>query len=848
MPAAAHRYQRYLTIQARIALLVIACIVPSGLLAAYVIYLSYERERSNIAQHVLEVTRGLLRAVERDLAADEAALRELALSTRIDVGDFAGFHGQAQEVLRRTSGFTIVLTDASGQQVVNSLRPFGSRLPRHGNPELLRRVLESGKVAVSDVYLGNVTDVTRRPVVSIEVPVIRDGKVRYGLALGIDPEHLTMILRQQGIQQAWVVSIFDSTGTIIVRSHAGEQFVGGRGSPPLLDRMRQVQEGVGDLPTLEGIPVLAAFSRSPTYGWTVATGVPEAIVTADLKDWLTLYAAGACLLFLGGLLMASVIGRGIAEPIQKLLAPAEAIGRGEAVSIPPLALKEAAEVGDALRRAHQLIRQREQERDHAEQAERRMSLAKQVAEQANAAKAAFLANVSHELRTPLNAILGFSRLVRNAPDVPAEHIRNLDIVNRSGEHLLNLINSVLDMSRIESGHLDLKEVTVDLGQLVQEIQSLMQAHAKGKGLILVSQFDSLPPQRVMVDADKLRQVLINLVDNAIKFTQRGDVVLRAKFTRQPPSQQARVRFEIEDSGAGLSEEDRDRIFLPFVQLDEHPLTDAGTGLGLAISKQYVELMGGHIDVASKPGKGSLFHFEIPVRLSSQSEDISAASHHGRVATLAPGQPAYRLLIAEDQPENRLLLRELLEPLGFELRDAADGQEALALFEQWHPHLIWMDIGMPKTDGLQVIRKIRASTAGANTKVVAVTAHVFDDERNTILAAGCDGFIRKPYRETEIFDALEDHLGVRFRYTEEQPSTAAAGEEEVSAQLERLPPDLLAELRDAAVLLDTRRCLDLAGKVERIDAELGARLRRSVDNLQYIELLQVLDKAIAVKTA
>jgi signal transduction histidine kinase/CheY-like chemotaxis protein len=838
----ARRVQHYLTIQARIASLVVACIVPAFVLVAVVTYFAYERERSNIRQNTLATTRELMRVVERDLSANEAALQALAYSRDIDFGDFATFHSQARNVLRHTSGFTIVLTDASGQQVVNVLQPFGSALPRHGNPQLLRRVLDTRAPVVSDLFIGAVT---KKPVLAIEVPVIRDGKALYGLALGIDPEHLGELLKQQGLPPEWVVSIYDSTGTIIARTLAADQFVGRKGSPSIMRAVQQAQDGTFDAPTLEGIPVMAAFIRSPTYGWSVAIGMPETVVTADLRRWLGLYAAGAGLLLLVGLGSALVIGRRIGRSIQALVEPAVDIGKGNPISIPTLPVKEADAVGQALLRAQQLLVQRERERDQAAKAERQMLLEKQVAEQASAAKATFLANVSHELRTPLNAILGFSRLVRNAPGIPAEQIKHLDIVNRSGEHLLNLINNVLDLSRIESGRQELKEVGIDPGQLLQEVRSLMQAPAAEKGLVLVLQQAPDLPRQAGVDADKLRQVLINLVGNAIKFTARGSVVLRARVARQEPPQQARLRFEVEDSGPGMGEADRSRIFSPFVQLGGQPRTERGTGLGLVISKQYVELMGGQIGVASEPGKGSVFYFEIPVRLDRQSEEFLAGTQRGRVTALAPGQQTYRMLIAEDQPEDRLLLRKLLEPLGFELREAADGEEAIAQFEQWRPHLIWMDIGMPKTDGLQAIWQIRASPAGADTRIVAVTAHVFEYERNTIRAAGCDGLIRKPYRETDIFEALEEYLGVRFIYEAEPAAIAvAAGEEAGVARMRKLPADLLDELRHAAVLLDGQRCLEVVEKIGRIDDNLGARLNDMVNNLEYKELLALLDSFLS----
>jgi signal transduction histidine kinase/CheY-like chemotaxis protein len=841
MPIEAIRNRHHLTIQARIAWLVVACILPAWLLAAFVTYLSYGHERSNIKQQALATTRELMRMVERKLGADEATAQTLALSSNIDGRNFAAFHLQAKEVLRHTSAFTIVLTDASGQQVVNLLQPFGAPLPRDVSPELLRHVLDTQMPVVSDLFIGGVT---RIPLLAIVVPVIRDGKVLYTVGLAIDPKNLGDILIQRGLPPEWVVSVFDRTGTVVTRTHAPEQYVGKKASPELLQAMRQAQDGMLVAPTLEGMPVISAFSRSPAYGWTVSIGVPEAILTADLRRWLWMYAVGGSLLLLAGLGMATMIGRSIARPIQALVAPALAIGKGESVAIPPLDLQEADAVRQALLKAQQLLKQRERERDQAEQAERQMLLAKQTAEHASEAKAAFLANVSHALRTPLNAILGFSRLMRNAPDATAEQVRNLGIINRSGEHLLNLINNVLDISKIEAGHAKLENTDFDLYILMDEIRSLMQVQAAEKGLGFSVVHPPELPRFIITDADKLHQMLVNLVGNAIKFTRSGEVVLRAKVERWESQQSALVRFEVEDTGPGIDAEGSKRIFSPFVQLGDQPSTEAGTGLGLHITRQYVELMGGQIGVATEPGKGSVFHFAIPVRIGHVSDEISAKPRLGIVVGLAPGQQRYRLLIAEDQPENRLLLQKLLAPLGFDLRQAVNGREAVALFEQWHPHLIWMDIRMPDMDGLEAARRIKASEPGAQTRIVALTAHALEDERREILAAGCDDFIRKPYRETEIFDALEKNLGVRFLYGENLASAAATESTTVSlAQLEKLPPALLEELREAAVLLDGERCLEVAGRIARIDDKLGARLENMVKNLRHKELLAQLDSIV-----
>jgi PAS domain S-box-containing protein len=386
--------------------------------------------------------------------------------------------------------------------------------------------------------------------------------------------------------------------------------------------------------------------------------------------------------------------------------------------------------------------------------------ARNAAEAANRAKSVFLSNMSHELRTPLNAILGFSTLVRQNPVLPESLWSNLDIINRSGEHLLALINDVLEMSKIEAGRIQLVVAPFDLGCMVREVKDMMQVRAEEKGLLLQIDQDSRFPRYVVGDEARLRQVLINLIGNAIKFTAQGGVTLRLG-TRQNAI--AHLLIEIEDTGTGIAPQDQQRIFEPFVQLGDQGASK-GTGLGLAITRQFVQMMGGHIDLQSEVSKGSLFRIDLPLNEARETDIVAALNQvQGEVVGLAPGQPSYRILIVEDQFDNQMLLLRLMETLGLDVRVVANGEEAVRLFQHWHPNLIWMDRRMPVMDGLEATRRIRKLPGGQKVKIIAVTASAFRDEQQETLAAGMDDFVSKPYHFGDIYDCLGRHLGLKYVY-------------------------------------------------------------------------------------
>ncbi|MBL1175195.1 PAS domain S-box protein [Pantanalinema sp. GBBB05] len=521
---------------------------------------------------------------------------------------------------------------------------------------------------------------------------------------------------------------------------------------------------------------------------------------------------------------------------------------------------------EALQQLNQELEQRVQERTME------LQHAMEAAEAANRAKSVFLANMSHELRTPLNAILGFAQLMSRDHSLELEKRQQLSIINRSGEHLLNLINDILEMSKIEAGRIIFTPNCFDLYSLLNILEEMFRLRAAEKGLQFIINLAPNLPRHIETDENKLRQILINLVGNAIKFTQYGQIILRiSTFTpdkvinypsvAKPDKVQGsyylgkvNLKIEVEDTGIGIASNELDSLFEPFIQSNNRQSAHEGTGLGLPISRQFVQLMGGDLTVRSTPEVGSIFAFTIPVQLV-ESGALATSSLPRHILGLAPNQLTYHILVVEDNETNRQLLVQLLQSVGFKVQAATNGQEAIALWETWQPQLIWMDMRMPVMNGYEATRQIRAQEQAKRpqaerTKIIALTAGAFEEEQNKVVEAGCDDFVRKPFQETELLEKMTTHLGVQYLYAEPEVATSVPSSSssfDVIAALRELSTPLLKQLYQATVELDNQQLIGLINPLTTSQPQLATLLLNKVNTFDFVPILQLLQAAMPPET-
>jgi signal transduction histidine kinase/DNA-binding NarL/FixJ family response regulator len=593
------------------------------------------------------------------------------------------------------------------------------------------------------------------------------------------------------------------------------------------------------------------------YGldWLIVLSVPESDFMSEINA-NTRTTIQLCLL---ALVIAIVVGfftaRWISRPLHNLANASRAISEGNLDQrVEVKGVKELTILSESFNQmAKQLVTYfNDLEKAKNELEERVLERTKQLqeakakAEVANQAKSAFIANMSHELRTPLNAILGFSQIMMRSPNLDQEHRENIQIINRSGDYLLTLINNILDLSKIEAGKITLHKKNFDLHKLLEDLEDLLQLRAENKNLQLIFDHNDQVPQYIRTDETKLRQVLINLINNGIKFTEMGGISVRVGLPSQNPTQednQTMLIFEVEDTGPGIPETEIEEVFEAFIQTESGKNSQEGTGLGLAISRRFINLMDGDISVKSTLGKGTTFRFEILVTVVTKAEveDKQIVRH---VIALKPDQPCYRILIVDDRDTNRLLMTKLLQPLGFDLKEASNGKEAIKIWEKWAPHLIWMDMRMPVMDGYEATQKIKGTVKGNATAIIALTASVLEEEKAIVLSAGCDDFVRKPFRQSEIFDTMAKHLGVEYIYEENNSKNQENQAKKITAQdLEIMPPAWLKQAHQACIELDDELMIELIAQIPENNSLLIQQLTNLTDSFQFKTIKQLIEKIL-----
>lgn len=473
-------------------------------------------------------------------------------------------------------------------------------------------------------------------------------------------------------------------------------------------------------------------------------------------------------------------------------------------------------------------------------ANKKAVIAQKQAQEANQSKSLFLANMSHELRTPLNAILGYSQLMSRDNSLSAENKKHINTINNSGEHLLEIINDVLEISKMEVNSISIEPIDFDIHTLINDLKKMFEVNTNAKGLVFDIVGVEELPKFINTDKTKLRVILINLIGNAIKFTQNGHVIVRFSIFKELLNTNKKILLvAIEDTGVGIAKEEQDKLFKSFVQTESGKNSRSGTGLGLAISQGYAKMMGGEINVTSNSGVGSIFKVKIAIK-DALSENVKKQIQEKRVISIQNRESSPKILVVEDTEESRLFLVKLLSLVGFDTKEAINGKEGVEIFNNWKPDFIFMDIRMPIMDGLEATKLIKSSELGKKTKIVAVSAHVLDKERKEIFEAGCDDFVGKPFKENDIFNAIEKQTGVKYIYEEKSILQESYSKE---IDLQSLDLGTCKELALAVKTTDAIKIMEVAKKLSKENKLLAESLVSCAENFNYEPINKALKKVL-----
>ncbi len=733
------------TIQFWLVRLALVCTAPCIAIIGYLVFENHAREQKDFENANIAVTRALVQTIDREFAGAEAALRALGSSNNIAEGNFERFYQRARQILPHLPGDSIVLLDRTGQQRINTALAFGEPLPRISVDMPALKALHSGKPEIFDLIVGTVTG---QPIFGIGVPVTVDGKVEFLLQMGMFPERFAGILGQQQLPPDAIVAVLDRSGTVVARSRRAAEFIGRKGGADLLEKIAEQPEGVLRTTSLEGIPLLTSYIRSPDTGWTVAIGAPVTGLLANVERAVSVTVVAILAVLAVVALLARSIAARIGNSIRAVATAVPGAGNGPAGSSVPVVgpITEVNELSRALALAARLADQRAAERDAATRLERE-------AEAANRAKSDFLTQMSHELRTPMNGILGFAQLldIRKFGDLTPKQREYVAHITASGRHLLELINDILDLSKIETDRLPVVPENVHLGPLLAACIAALRDAADAAGIRLDTDGIEGALPEIFADPTRLSQAVINLGSNAIKYNRPGGSV-RFSCATAPDG---RVRIAVEDSGIGIAADKLDSLFQPFNRLGAERTRIEGTGIGLALSRRLVERMNGTIGYSSVLGVGSRFWIDVPAGRADADGETAAPDSGGNRRLPRRG---FSVLHIEDHPASRVLVRDILATLdGGRLVEASDGASGLEAVRTHRPDIVILDINLPDMDGYEVLDRIRRDPAFDRMPVVGLSADALPHHIEKARKAGFFRYVTKPLEVNAFLEALRDAL-------------------------------------------------------------------------------------------
>ena len=713
--------------------LVLAVLLPMIAFSAIAIVMFGHYQRDTAERSALELTRALMSAVDESLRSTITTLEALATVRSLAEDDLRAFDREARRVLTTQDDWMdIILLAPDGRQIVATGRPWGAPLPFAAEPASVEMVVSSRRPVVGSIARGRLAGDWAIPV---RVPVIREDRVVYVLTAVVKPEAIVSVLARQRMPADWVGTVFDRNRNVVARTRNLEQFLGRPISPQFAALLDAPPDRWRVTRTLEGTPVYTAWARSAETQWGLGLGIPEAAVEAPLRRSLIAVAAGGVGCIVLALALAGIIGRRITEPMAALATTAKAFGEAGSLVTADGAtrVQEVEDVRRAFADAAQLVQRRAAEADEA-----------------NRAKDEFLAVLSHELRTPLNAVYGWARMLQSGAVSEERAARALDVIVRQSNVQVQLIDDLLDVSRMITGKMRLDVRPVDVKAVVDQALDAARPAADAKEIRIQAVLDPRAGP-VTGDPDRLQQVVWNLVLNAVKFTPTGGRV-QVRLQRGD----SHVEIVVSDTGQGIAPSVLPYVFDRFRQADSSSRrAHSGLGLGLALVKHLVELHGGSVS-AQSPGEGlgATFVVTLPVTPAETSAERVDRGHTGTRSEDGPifrALKGLRVLVVDDDAEALELASAILNGAGATVRVSASAADALSVVRAWRPDVLVSDIEMPGEDGYSLIRKVRAlePSEGGRTPAVALTAYGRTHDRVLSLTAGYNMHVPKPVDPGEL---------------------------------------------------------------------------------------------------